>query len=410
MSPMDLWSSITVDPTVIVFEFRQWLHDVAFEVWMQRLGGMLALVGLAMHGKLLMVGKDPRAYVGIILRVALVAGLIVGQQDLRIKAETWYGDLYRWGQGVIQVRTVEASNQVTVLSSTLAALTIGVAGYKVGTTVAAARAATTAEGIAIASKGAVQLLLGAGYAIFGLLMPVYMAYYISMMLCGLIITLGMALLPLFAAMSLFPGPSSTGLLMSATRAFMTCFFVMLILPHVFNLALQLSWIEPSKAVDAGLQGAWLELVGVWNTYSANLGLPVLNEAATLVNVITNPTAMGQLAFAIGSAVMALIGGILMIIVGMIASVTMMRRMEGAIAQLFNGLNLGGGDAITGTTSVGRDFARGESSVGRSISASSHGRGDGDSSSGGSSGGGTSGSSSPSRGAYRPRAAGASQTP
>jgi hypothetical protein len=407
VNPTELWRSITVDPTTIVFAVRQAFHNIGFEVWMQYLGGMLALVALAAHGKLLMVGKDPRAYVGIMLRIALVAGLIAGQQGLRIKAEIWYGDLYRWGQGVIQVRTAEAANQVTVLSGTLAALTIGVAGYKVGTTVAAAQGATTAESMAIASKGAAQLLLGAGYAIFGFLMPVYMAYYVSMMLCGLVITVGMALLPLFAAMSLFPGPNSTGLLMSATRAFMTCFFVMLILPHVFNLALQLSWIEPSKAVDAGLQSAWEGLIGVWNTYNANLGLPVLNEAATLVNVITNPAAMGQLALAIGAAVMSLIGGIVMIIVGMIASVTMMRRMEGAIAQLFNGLNLGGGDAIGGTASVGRDFARAEDGMGRSISHSGSSRENGDSSGGGSSSG---GSSSGSRGAYRTRAAGASQTP
>ncbi|NJK44388.1 MAG: hypothetical protein HC933_08995 [Pleurocapsa sp. SU_196_0] len=407
MNPMDLWSSITVDPTVVVREFRQWLHDVSFEGWMRSLAGVLVLVALAMHGKALMVGKDPRAYVGIMLRVALVAAVVVGQQDLRIKAETWYGDLYRWGQGVIQVRTVEASNQVTVLSGTLAALTIGVAGYKVGTVVSAARGATTAESIAVASKGAVQLLLGAGYAIFGLLMPVYMAYYVSMMLCGLTITFTMALLPVLAAFSMFPGPNSTGLLMNAARTFMTCFFVMLILPHVFNLALSLSWIEPSKAVDVGLQGAWVELMGVWTTYNANLGIPGLNEAATLVNVITNPTAMGQLAFAIGTAIMALIGGILMIVVGMIASVTMIRRIEGAIAQLFGGLSLGGADAIGGTLGAGRDFARLESSAGRSINASSHSHGGSSGGDGGSSGGGSSGGA---RGAYRTRAAGASQAP
>ncbi len=406
---MELWNAITVDPTVFVREFRQWMHDVSFETWMRSLGGVVALVGLAMHGKILMVGKDANAYVGIMLRVALVAALVIGQQDLRIKAESWYGDLYRWGQGVIAVRTTQASSQVTALSATLAGLTIGVAGYKIGTTVTAVRGAATAEGLLASTKGVTQLVLGAGQVIFGLLMPVYMAYYLSMLLCGLLITLGVALLPLMAAISLVPGLGGTQALINIARGLMSCLFIMLILPHVFNLTLSISWIEPSKNVDQALQGAWSQLTTVWDSYNANLGIAGLNEAATLWNVITNPQALGQLAFAVGQAIMALIGGIVMIVVGMIASVTLMRRMESGIGQLSSGISVGGAEAIAGTASAGRDFARAEGNAGRSLSHSSHSSGGG----GGGGGGSTSSSSSSSGGQFmpsRPRAAGANQGP
>jgi hypothetical protein len=408
MNPMELWNAITVDPTVFVREFRQWLHDVSFETWMRTLGGVIALVGLAMHGKILMVGKDPATYVGIMLRVALVAALVTGQQDLRIKAETWYGDLYRWGQGVIAVNTTKASNQVTALSTTLAALTIGVAGYKVGTTAAAARGAATAEGMLASTKGVTQVLLGAGQVIFGLLMPVYMGYYLSMLLCGLLITFGVAILPLMAAISLVPGIGGTQALITVARSLMSCLFIMLILPHIFNLTLSLSWIEPSKAVDSGLQGAWLQLTTVWDTYNANLGVPGLNEMGTLWNVITNPQALGQLAFAVGTAIMALIGGIVMIVVGIIGSVTLMRRAESGVGQLTSGIGVGGADAIAGTMSMGRDFGRAEGNAGRSLSQSSH---SSSSSGGGGSSTAVSGSSGGHSGPMRPpRAAGAAQAP
>ena len=108
MNPMDLWNLITVDPTNFVREFRVFLHDISFEVWMRSLGGVIALVGLAMQAKTMMIAADARAFVPILMRVMLVAILVVGQQDLRIKAEAWYSTLYRWGQGVIRVEATKS--------------------------------------------------------------------------------------------------------------------------------------------------------------------------------------------------------------------------------------------------------------------------------------------------------------
>ena len=171
MNPMDVWNLITIDPTHFVREFRVWLHDISFEVWMRYLGGMIALLGLALQAKTLMIAADARAFVPIMLRVALVGALVGGQQPLRIQAEQWYGDLYRSGQNVIRKQTTEASNTITKLSTSLGLIGIGWAGYKAGAAMAAAKGSSLPEIGFAGREGAVKMILGAGQVIFALLLP-----------------------------------------------------------------------------------------------------------------------------------------------------------------------------------------------------------------------------------------------
>ncbi len=255
MNPMDVWNLITVDPTNFVREFRVWLHNVSFEVWMRYLGGVIALVGLAFQAKTLMIAADARAFVPIMLRVALVGALVGGQQPLRIAAEGWYGDLYRWGQGVIRLEATKASSTVTALSATLGLIGIGWAGYKAGAAMAATKGASLPEITLVGKEGAVKMILGAGQFIFALLLPVYMAYYVTMLLAGVTITLGIAVLPFLAGLALVPGVGGTSSLISMTRALITAFFVMLLMPHIFNLCLSISWNEPARVVNQALEAA-----------------------------------------------------------------------------------------------------------------------------------------------------------
>lgn len=345
MNPIDVWNLITVDPTHFVREFRVWLHNVSFEVWMQYLGGVIALVGLAFQAKTLMIAADARAFVPIMLRVALVGALVGGQQPLRIQAEAWYGELYRWGQGVIRVEATKASNTVTALSGTLGLIGIGWAGYKAGAAMAAAKGASLPEITLAGKEGAVKMILGAGQIIFALLLPVYMAYYITMLLAGVTITLGIAVLPLLAGLALVPGVGGTSSLISMTRALVTAFFVMILMPHLFNLCLSISWNEPARVVDQALNAAWQQMVGAWNSYSVNLGVPGVDQAATVVRLVASGDGFAKVGTAVITALLALIGGIAMILIGMLASLYVIRRAEGMVSQVVGGLATGAASAI-----------------------------------------------------------------
>jgi hypothetical protein len=345
MNPMDVWNFITVDPTNFVREFRVWMHNISFEVWMRNLGGVIALLGLAMQAKTLMIAADARAFVPIMLRVALVGALVAGQQPLRISAERWYGELYRWGQGVIRVEATKASNTVTALSSTLAVVTIGWAGYKAGAATAASKGASLPEITLAGKEGAVRLILGAGQAIFALLLPVYMAYYVAMLLAGVTITLGIAVLPLLAALALVPGVGATSSLISATRAIITSFFIMILLPHIFNLCLSISWNEPARVVDQALSEAWRQMVSAWDSYAVNLGIPGVDQAATVANLVISGDGFARVGQAMITALLALIGGIAMIIIGMLASLYIMRRSESLVSQVIGGITAGAASAI-----------------------------------------------------------------
>lgn len=345
MNPMDVWNLITVDPTNFVREFRVWLHNVSFEVWMRYLGGAIALLGLALQAKTLMIAADARAFVPIMLRVALVGALVGGQQPLRIQAERWYGELYRWGQGVIRVEATKASHTVTALSGTLGLIGIGWAGYKAGAAMAAAKGASLPEITLAGKEGAVRMILGAGQVIFALLLPVYMAYYLTMLLAGVTITLGIAVLPLLAGLALVPGVGGTSSLISMARALVTAFFVMLLMPHLFNLCLSISWNEPARVVDQALNAAWQQMVSAWDSYAVNLGVPGVDQAATVVRLVASGDGFARVGTAVITALLALIGGIAMILIGMFASIYIIRRAEGLVSQVVGGLAAGAASAV-----------------------------------------------------------------
>ena len=345
MNPMDVWNLITVDPTNFVREFRVWLHNVSFEVWMRYLGGVIALVGLAFQAKTLMIAADARAFVPIMLRVALVGALVGGQQPLRIAAEGWYGDLYRWGQGVIRLEATKASSTVTALSATLGLIGIGWAGYKAGAAMAATKGASLPEITLAGKEGAVKMILGAGQFIFALLLPVYMAYYVTMLLAGVTITLGIAVLPFLAGLALVPGVGGTSSLISMTRALVTAFFVMLLMPHIFNLCLSISWNEPAQVVNQALEAAWAQMVSAWDSYAVKLGVPGIDEAATVANLVISGDGFARVGTAVVTALLALIGGIAMILIGMLASVYIIRRAESIVSQVVGGMAAGAASAV-----------------------------------------------------------------
>jgi hypothetical protein len=342
---MDVWNQITVDPTVFVREFRTWLHNISFEVWMRYLGGVIALLGLAFQAKTLMIASDARAFVPIMLRVALVGALVGGQQQLRIQAETWYGDLYRSGQNVIRQQTTEASNTVTALSSTLGLIGIGWAGYKAGAAMAASKGSSLSEVTFAGKEGAVKMILGAGQVIFALLLPLYMAYYLVMLISGVTITLGIAVLPLLAGLALVPGVGGTSSLISMTRTLVAAFFVMILMPHIFNLCLSLTWNQPARAVNQSLLAAWGQMVSAWDSYAVNLGVPGIDQTATVANLVLSGDGFARVGTAVITALLALIGGIAMILIGMFASLYIIRRAENLVGQIVAGLAVGAANAV-----------------------------------------------------------------
>jgi hypothetical protein len=345
MNPMDVWNQITVDPTNFVREFRTWLHDISFEVWMRYLGGVIALLGLAFQAKTLMIASDARAFVPIMLRVALVGALVGGQQQLRIQAEVWYGDLYRSGQNVIRKQATEASNTVTALSTTLGLIGIGWAGYKAGAAMATAKGSSLSEVTFAGKEGAVKMILGAGQVIFALLLPVYMAYYLVMLISGVTITLGIAVLPFLAGLALVPGVGGTSSLISMTRTLVAAFFVMILMPHIFNLCLSLTWNEPARAVNQSLMAAWEQMVSAWDSYAVKLGVPGIDQAATVANLVISGDGFARVGTAVITALLALIGGIAMILIGMYASLYIIRRAENLVGQIVGGLAVGAAGAI-----------------------------------------------------------------
>ena len=342
---MDLWNLITVDPTNFVREFRVFLHNISFEVWMQYLGGMIALIGLAMQAKTMMIAADARAFVPILMRVMLVAILVVGQQDLRIKAEGWYGTLYRWGQGIIRTEATKSSDTISSLSVTLGLIGIGWAGYKAGTAMAAAKGSSLPE-VALAGKeGAVKMILGAGQFIFALLLPIYMAYYLVMLLAGVTITAGIAVLPFVAALALVPGVGGTMALVSTTRALVTTFFLMVFIPHIFNLCLSVSWNAPAAVVDQALKAAWDGMVSAWSSYSVNLGIPGVDQAATVGNLILSGDGMVRVGQAVIAALLALIGGLAMIVIGLLTAIQIIRSTERIVSNVVGGIVAGAAGGV-----------------------------------------------------------------
>ncbi len=345
MNPMDLWNLITLDPTNFVCEFRVFLHDISFEVWMRYLGGLVALIGLAMQAKTMMIAADARTFVPVMLRVMLVALLVIGQQDLRIKAESWYGELYRWGQGIIRVEATKSSDTISSLSVTLGLIGIGWAGYKAGTAMATAKGASLPEITLAGKEGAVKMVLGAGQFIFALLLPIYMAYYLVMLLAGVTITAGIAVLPFVAALALVPGVGGTSALVGTTRALVTTFFLMVFIPHIFNLCLSVSWNAPAHVVDQALKAAWDGMVQAWQSYSVNLGIPGVDQAATVGNLILSGDGMARVGQAVIAALLALIGGLAMIVIGLFASIQIIRSSERVVSNIVGGIVAGAAGGI-----------------------------------------------------------------
>jgi hypothetical protein len=407
MNPMDVWNLITVDPTNFVHQLRVWLHDISFEVWMRYLGGIVALLGLALQAKTMMIAADARAFLPVLIRVMLVAVLVSGQQPLRIAAEGWYGDLYTWGQGIIRTEATKASDTISSLSVVLGSIGIGWAGYKAGTAMAAAKGASLPEITLAGKEGAVKMILGAGQLIFALLLPIYMAYYVTMLLCGVVITLGIALLPFTAALSLVPGVGGPSALIGTTRALVTTFFVMVFMPHIFNLCLAISWNAPARVVDEALTSAWQGMVTAWQSYSVNLGIPGVDQAATAANLVLSGDGFNKVGEAIVTALLALIGGMAMIVIGMIASLVIIRRAESVIGQLVGGLAAGAASAVgmgevRGAVNAGGGVVTAgvNSFVGSNHHATYHSGGSSGSSGGSGSSGHSSGSSNSSQGAPR----------
>ena len=353
MNPMDVWNLITVDPTNFVREFRTFLHNISFEVWMRSLGGVIALLGLAMQAKTMMIAADARAFVPVLMRVMLVAILVIGQQDLRIKAEGWYGTLYRWGQGIIRTEATKSSDTISSLSVTLGLIGIGWAGYKAGTAMASAKGANLSEITLAGKEGAVKMVLGAGQFIFALLLPIYMAYYLVMLLAGITVTAGIAVLPFVAALALVPGVGGTSALVSTTRALVTTFFLMVFIPHIFNLCLSVSWNAPAHVVDEALKAAWDGMVTAWNSYSVNLGIPGVDQAATVGNLILSGDGMARVGQAVIAALLALIGGIAMIVIGLFTAIQIIRSSERIVSNVVGGIVAGaaGGMGLGDSRSV-----------------------------------------------------------
>ena len=236
-----------------------------------------------------------------------------------------------------------------------------------------------------------------------MLLPIYMAYYVTMLLSGVVITLGIALLPFTAALALVPGVGGPSALIGTTRALITTFFVMVFMPHIFNLCLSISWNAPARVVDQALNSAWQGMVQAWSSYSVNLGIPGVDQAATAVNLVLSGDGFNKVGEAIITALLALIGGMAMIVIGMIASLVIIRRAESVIGQLVGGLAAGAASAVgmgetrAAVTSGGGVVTAGVNSFIGSNHAAHY-----SSSSGGSAGssGGSSGGSSSSHGAPR----------
>jgi hypothetical protein len=179
--------------------------------------------------------------------------------------------------------------------------------------------------------------------------------------------------------------------------------VMVFMPHIFNLCLAISWNAPARVVDEALSSAWQGMVTAWQSYSVNLGIPGVDQAATAANLVLSGDGFNKVGEAIVTALLALIGGMAMIVIGMIASLVIIRRAESVIGQLVGGLAAGAASAVgmgevRGAVNAGGGVVTAgvNSFVGSNHHAAYHSGG----SSGSSGGSGSSGSSTSSQGAPR----------
>jgi hypothetical protein len=336
-----LWNSVTNDPTVYMRALRDWLNNVAFERWMTTLGSVLALIGVALHFKLFMMAGSTRKFVGILLHMALVGAIITSQQWLRNEVKVLYQLLYDHAQWVIKQPSDEAASIISGISAGLGTLVVGSVGFVSGTLDAIGSGGITAIPTSpiAGALGSIKALIVVGQLLAGLFVAIYMAYYITLVACGVLLTLGVAVLPFLAGLSLIEGMGGLKVLVHNVRSMVTGIFTMLLLPYIFRIALEIGWLAPGRKIVDIIERAVTGLLEKIN----ELGLGFSNIGQT-VNTI------GGLAFsddirnslleAVWTALAVSVGGIVMIILGMMAGLYLIRRAEGIVAQVVGGIGSG----------------------------------------------------------------------
>jgi hypothetical protein len=336
-----LWNSVTNDPTVYMRALRDWLNNVAFERWMTTLGSVLALIGVALHFKLFMMAGSTRKFVGILLHMALVGAIIASQQWLRNEVKVLYQLLYDHAQWVIKQPSDEAASIISGISAGLGTLVVGSVGFVSGTLDAIGSGGITAIPTSpiAGALGSIKALIVVGQLLAGLFVAIYMAYYITLVACGVLLTLGVAVLPFLAGLSLIEGMGGLKVLVHNVRSMVTGVFTMLLLPYIFRISLEIGWLAPGRKIVDIIERAVAGLLEKIN----ELGLGFSNIGQT-VNTI------GGLAFsddirnslleAVWTALAVSVGGIVMIILGMMAGLYLIRRAEVIVAQVVGGIGSG----------------------------------------------------------------------
>jgi hypothetical protein len=295
------------------------------------------------------------------LHMALVGAIIASQQWLRNEVKVLYQLLYDHAQWVIKQPSDEAASIISGISAGLGTLVVGSVGFVSGTLDAIGSGGITAIPTSpiAGALGSIKALIVVGQLLAGLFVAIYMAYYITLVACGVLLTLGVAVLPFLAGLSLIEGMGGLKVLVYNVRSMVTGIFTMLLLPYIFRIALEIGWLAPGRKIVDIIERAVTGLLEKIN----ELGLGFSNIGQT-VNTI------GGLAFsddirnslleAVWTALAVSVGGIVMIILGMMAGLYLIRRAEVIVGQVVGGIGSGlaamVGNAEGRLTDVGAGFS------------------------------------------------------
>jgi hypothetical protein len=296
-------------------------------------------------------GENPYMFM---MRLA-VAGFLVFPGSAgnvsRYVRETWQGSM-AWGFESFAAPTVkEAGNTMKVFldhASTVGGIAVGggaLAGA--GKAAIAVRGATTAARTATAIQGAgVGAFKTAGNvtnmtkAVGFLAMPIFMTYYVIILITGFTVLISSIMLPISGAMLIFPGSMGTEWFSRWLKATLSALFLIAFIPLVFAVALNVGFITPTKAYSDKFEEASTKISKQWNKKGGiNLNpLQKAQEAISGLKVYLKETF---------NIVVNFVLGFLMMLIGIIAGVAVIGNAYSQITAFIGGAISASGAAGSG---------------------------------------------------------------
>jgi hypothetical protein len=388
---------------------------------MYKLGIILLIAGIVWSGlKIASVGGSELK--DFFVRLLLAATLVFATPSAGEWLMNTWVQTYTWGRVTVAKAALDrATNEVKGLAFATASISALAAAAPIALEVAnGLRGKNPKEAMADAWKSAagsletvgkvVQFLGGALSAIFG-------SYYLVVLVAGFTILIATVLLPLSGAMLVFSGGLSNPWISAWMRGVTGALIMTMFMPVVFSAALDFGFVQPAHNFSEGFSKAAAESQAGLKAISdipGNVSSGNFIEAMQgLYSGISSQ--VGAAGKAVQAATVGLAASIIMLIIGVIFSVSLVYAAQNQIMTLIGGTFSGGreggaagqsamgsvGSAIGGVAVAGGSVALGAADTatgGKASAALSVLRGGGESSTPGGGGSATpGGDSSPSGG-------------